>query len=160
MNSSQPSRRLARLGAVLASVALMTSASIGVSTAQEAPDPPFWIEMPPVAGPTEVAPNRTVLVARINIPPGGYVDWHRHPGMTSVTVEGDGTFTLMSTNCTATDYTAGDSFNPPLSWHTARNVSDLHVVGVATFVFRGNKPTIMAKSRLDANLDRRCGLAE
>ena len=116
--------------------------------------------MPPVAGPTEVAPNRTVLVARINIPPGGYVDWHRHPGMTSVTVEGDGTFTLMSMNCTSTEYTAGESFNPPLSWHTARNFSDEHVVGVATFVFRGDKPTIMAKPRLDANLDRRCGLEE
>lgn len=158
MHASTTRSRAVRLGAGLATVALLGSASVGAASADEAgPDPAFWVV--PVSKTTTTSPDRTILVAEINIPPGGGVDWHRHPGLTSVTVKGSGTFTLMEQNCNSTEYVEGETFVPPYNWHTARNFSDEHVIGRATFVFRGDAPTLMAPQSLDDNLDRNCELA-
>lgn len=147
-----------RLGAGLAAAALLATASAGTSAADEAgPNPVFSFVK--VYETTTTRPDRTILIAEIHIPPGGGVDWHRHPGLTSVTVMGEGTFTLMEQNCSSTEYHAGDTFVPPYNWHTARNFSDQPVIGRATFVYHGDRPTILAPQSLDDNLDRNCGLA-
>lgn len=158
MTKHSISSTLARIGAGMAATALLGTVSVGAAAADEAgPDPEFWVV--PVSKTTSTSPNRTTIVARIHMPPGGGVDWHRHPGLTSVTVEGEGRLTLVRQNCTSSTYPSGETFSPPLNWHTARNFSDKHVVAFATFVVRGDKPTLMADQPLDDNLDRRCGLS-
>ena len=151
------SRSTRNLASCLAAVALLGGSAVAPVAA--APEQPFYLDT--VYGPVVTqTPERLLMIARINIPPGGYVDWHNHPGFTSVTVEGEGTFSLMSRNCSVQEFTDGDSFIPPRALHTARNFSDEWVTGVATFYVRGSKPTIMADARTDERLDARCGLAE
>ena len=48
---------------------------------------------------TTTSPARTVISAIVALPPGGGVDWHKHPGATNVTVQGDGALSLMHQNC-------------------------------------------------------------
>lgn len=152
------SRSTRNLASCLAAAALLCGSAVG-QVAAAAPDQPAYVV--PVYGPIVTqTPERLFLIAKINIPPGGYVDWHTHPGFTSVTVEGEGTFSLMHRNCSVREFTAGDTFIPPRSVHTARNFSDDWVTGVATFYVRGQKPTIPADAKTDERLDARCGLAE
>src|SRR5690606_41530566 len=57
-----------RMGAGLATVALLGSASVGPAAADEAgPEPVFWVV--PVSKTTTTSPDRTIIVAEINIPP-------------------------------------------------------------------------------------------
>jgi quercetin dioxygenase-like cupin family protein len=45
----------------------------------------------------------------ITIGPGGYVGWHSHPGPVLVVVK-SGTFRSVQTDCSYTDYTAGEVY--------------------------------------------------
>lgn len=79
-------------------------------------------------------------VAVINVAPGGSSGWHRHPGVTLVTVQ-SGTLTRYDSECNRTEFTAGQSFweagpNPLL----VRNETHHNVVNYVTFIVPTGAP--------------------
>lgn len=103
--------------------------------------------------------GRNVVTAKIILQPGGYIDWHTHPGLALGIVTGGGTLTIVTTGCGELTYPTGEAFTPPRSVHTARNRSDAPLTILGTFFVKG-KPTVMADPAKDARLDARCGLDE
>jgi quercetin dioxygenase-like cupin family protein len=139
---------------------LAAAALVGVLlpiASASAPEPPFTSE--PVAR-GALDDTRNVVVAKITLQPGGYVDWHTHPGLTLGVVTGGGTLTIVKDGCRHLTYPTGTAFTAPRDAHTARNFSEQTLTVVATFRIKGPMPTIFVSPERDAQLDARCGLEE
>lgn len=103
--------------------------------------------------------GRTLIVAEINIEPGGYVDWHTHPGLTLGAVK-QGQLTIVTTGCRNLEYPTGTAFTAPSAAHTARNFGNETASVLVTFRVKGTTPTILVDADRDARLDARCGFAD
>lgn len=103
--------------------------------------------------------GRTLIIAQIDIEPGGYVDWHTHPGLTLGAVK-QGHLTLVTTGCKHLEYPAGTAFTAPRAAHTARNFGTETMSVLVTFRVKGTIPTILVDAHKDARLDARCGFAD
>ncbi|WP_194288537.1 cupin domain-containing protein [Ornithinicoccus halotolerans] len=158
MDLMRSRRAVAALGAAgLAATTIAGATLTGTAVADEH-EPPFTAEL--VARGALSSPERTVITAKIHLQPGGYVDWHRHPGKTTGIVTGGGAFTILDRGCGAHRYASGEAFHPPRQTHTARNFSDAPVTLVLTYEVRGEAPTIFASPEVDDTLDAACGLEE
>ncbi len=108
----------------------------------------------------ELGHGRNVFVSKITIEPGGYVDWHTHPGLTLGVVTGGGTMTIVTTGCNELTYPTGTAFTAPKAAHTARNFSSETFTAVVTFMVKGTAPTVFVDPARDVQLDERCGFAD
>lgn len=158
MNPMRSRRAVAALGAAGLAATAIAGATLTSTAVADEHVPPFTAEL--VARGTLSSPERTVITTKIHLEPGGYVDWHRHPGKTTGIVTGEGTFSILDRSCGAHVYESGEAFHPPLQTHTARNFSDGPVTLVLTYEVRGEAPTIFASSEVDDTLDAACGLEE
>jgi quercetin dioxygenase-like cupin family protein len=76
-----------------------------------------------------------VVVIKVTIPPGGFINWHTHPGPGTVAVA-EGTLTITyAHDCTARDYDKGQAFLDPGSMvHRADNNGATDVIAYVTFL--------------------------
>lgn len=97
-----------------------------------------------------------IVSVLVHLEPGGFIDWHRHPGPVTGTVVGEGTFTVLHADgCHAVEYEDSETFvERPNMIHQARNDSDLPLdIYVTYFIPDGADPTTLEPPEYEA-----CGL--
>ena len=91
-----------------------------------------------------------VIVAHIQVEPGGHTPWHYHPGPHLVTVK-TGTVSIYETDCSERTYKAGEGFfDPGSTWrphvHTLVNPDDVVTAEIVITDIRQDdlRPTVVA----------------
>ncbi len=105
-----------------------------------------------------------IVAAYVNIPPGGGIDWHTHPGPTFGIVTGGGALTILNDECVAKVHETGDAFVEGTAIHTARNYSNAPVTVRVTFFLPHTSPptppTVFLTPADDDVMDAYCGLVD